>query len=237
MDEYTLDQKIVPGILTDTIRDIEVCVSLVRDTSKLVQLDICDGKYTAHSTWPYSGKNIQEYEDILMQDDGLPFWESVNYELDLMVENAHTLFFSDWIQLGPSNIIFHLDAEHPQSLLEFFQNLDPFYFETMKIGIAINTDTDVEKLAPFIEYINFVQCMGIDHIGMQGEQFSDKAIEQIKKVRELAPNIDITIDGGITRNVLKKLKEYNLARFVVGSTIFTSADAEETIRELEQILN
>ncbi len=237
MDEFTIQQKIIPGILTDNLRDVEVCVSLVQHACKLVQLDICDGIYTDRATWPYSQKNLEEYEEILMQDAGLPYWESVNYELDLMVKNAHTLFFSDWLLLGPTNIVFHLEAEDPASFLEFIQNLDQFYFETMKIGIAINTDTDVELLAPFVEYISFVQCMGIDHIGAQGEQFSDKAIEQIKKVRELKPDIDITIDGGMTRNAIKKLKECNIARFVVGSTIYTSADQEETIRQLEEILN
>ncbi len=232
-----IEHKIVPGILVDSYQNIQTCVGLVKDAVKLVQLDVCDGIYTAHKTWPYSQKNLEEYEEILMQDAGLPYWDSANYELDLMVKNAHTLFFSDWLLLGPSNIVFHLEAEDRESFLEFLQNLDPFYFETMKIGIAINTDTDVELLAPFIEYISFVQCMGIDHIGVQGEQFSDKAIDQIQRVREIAPNIDITVDGGITFNTLKKLKQYNIARFVVGSTIYTSADQEETIRQLEEILN
>ncbi len=237
MDEYTIEQKIVPGILTDNLRDIEVAVSLVRDTVKLVQLDICDGLYTDHPTWPYSQKNLEEYQDILMQDSGLPFWESVNYELDLMVKNAHTLFFSDWILLGPTHIVFHFEAEDRSSLLDFFENLDPFYLETIKIGIAINTDTDVDTLVPFIPYISFVQCMGIDRIGVQGEQFSDTTIHQIEKVRTIAPEMPITVDGGITRNVLKKLKPYNIQRYVVGSTIYTSADAEETIKELEEIIN
>jgi pentose-5-phosphate-3-epimerase len=232
-----MEEKITPGILTDNLRDIEVSVSLVRDTVKLVQLDICDGVYTEHPTWPYSQKNLEEYQDILMQDNGLPFWEQVNYELDLMVKNAHTLFFSDWILLGPSHIIFHFEAEDRASLLDFFENLDPFYLETIRIGIAINTDTDVDLLAPFSPYISFVQCMGIDRIGVQGEHFSDKALSQIQAVHALLPDMDITVDGGITKNVLKKLKELNISRCVVGSTIFTSADPEETIKELEEIIN
>lgn len=234
--EETLAHKIVPGILVEDYQSIEISAGLVKDAVKLVQLDICDGIYTERATWPYTRKDLDAYEDILMQDAGLPYWDSVNYELDLMVKNAHTLFFSDWLPLGPSHIVFHLEAEDRVSFLDFLQNLDPFYRETISIGVAINTDTDTELLRDFIDHISFVQCMGIDHIGVQGEQFSDTVLSQIEKVRALAPHITITVDGGITKNALKRLKDSGVSRFVVGSTIYTSADKGEIIRELEEIL-
>ncbi len=228
--------SIVPGVLVQNYLDIQTQVGQVAELVPLVQLDICDGVFVKNKTWPYTGRDMRAYQDILNEDDGLPYWEQVNYELDLMVKNAHTQFFTDWIKLGPTHIVFHLEAEEPVEFLSFLDKLEPFYKETIKLGIAIETDTDVERLRPYIPHIAYVQCMGIDSIGSQGEPFSEKAIEQIKRVKELFPEMPITVDGGVNERVLKELAQYHLTRYVVGSALFKSFDLESTIHEFKHIV-
>jgi ribulose-phosphate 3-epimerase len=229
--------KIVPGVLAATILDIRTHVGQVIEYVPLVQLDICDGLFVQNKTWPYSGSDMRFYNDILNEDDGLPYWNEVNYELDLMVKDAHKKFFTDWIKLGPTHMVFHVEAESHDAFLVFLETLEPFYKETVKIGLAIETQTDIEVLRPFIPHISYIQCMGIDAIGKQGEPFSQKAIEQIKQIQSVYPEVPVTVDGGVNERVLKELAQYNLARYVVGSALFRSFDTHGTISEFENIVS
>jgi ribulose-phosphate 3-epimerase len=230
--------KIVPGILEEKLIDIKTKVGLIKDYVSLIQLDICDGLYTKKTTWPYSMDSVGEYNDILQEKDGLPFWIEVNYELDLMVLNAHKKFFSDWIKLGPSKIIFHFDAEEDkESFLNFLRDLDPFYKETIDIGIAIKSNTDISNLSDFIPYVSYIQFMGILNIGMQGQKFDENIIEKVREVKEKFNDLKVTIDGGVNINSIDYLLNLGISRYVSGSYIFKSFDLEETIQELDLKVN
>lgn len=232
-----MQSNIVPGILVQNYLDIQTQVGQVLEVAPLVQLDICDGVFVQSKTWPYTSKDMHAYQKIINEEDGLPYWSQVNYELDLMVKNAHAQFFTDWLKLGPTHIVFHLEAEDPARFLSFLENLEPFYKETIKIGIAIEVDTDPERITPFIEHISYIQCMGIETIGLQGQIFSQKAIEQIEKIHTLFPEVPITVDGGINEFVLKVLAPHNISRYVVGSALFKSFDLDKTIIEFNDIIS
>ena len=66
-------------------------------------------------------------------------------------------------------MIFHVEAETENDFKEFLESLDPYYKDNVGIGLAIDTTTDISKLEPFINLVDFVQCMGIEHDGFQGE--------------------------------------------------------------------
>lgn len=227
---------IVPGILQDSFVSIQTHVGLVKDFVSHVQLDICDGIFVQKATWPYAFKDTAIYSDIIEEGDGLPYWQDVNYELDLMVENAHKKFFTDWIKLGPSRVVFHFEAEDTASFVLFLQNLDLFYKETIQIGVAINITTDPKVLAPIINDISFVQCMGIEKIGVQGAPFDNRVIEHIQNIHTLYPDTKITVDGGVNFSSIKELQKLPISRYVVGSVLYTSFDLEGTINELRGLV-
>ncbi len=227
---------IVPGILQDSFIGIQTHVGLVKDFVSHVQLDICDGIFVQKATWPYAYKDTDIYYTIVEEGDGLPSWQDVNYELDLMVENAHKKFFTDWIKLGPSRIVFHFEAEDTASFVEFLHTLDIFYKETIEIGVAINTQTHPEVLRPIIDSVAFIQCMGIETIGVQGAQFDNRVIEQVNKIHTLYPQTPITIDGGVNFSSIKELHKLPISRYVVGSALYTSFDLEATIEEFRGLV-
>jgi len=169
----------------------------------------------------------------MAEEEGLPYWEDINFELDLMVKNAHKSF-DKFLKFGPSKIIFHIEAED-EGFKDFLTAIDPYIREGIQIGIAINTTTMIEKLAPIINSIDFIQCMGIEHIGVQAEAFDDRVLGQIQKLKILYPEIEISVDGGVNLETAPQLKEAGADRLVVGSAIFNSEDISETIWELKEI--
>lgn len=224
--------KIIPAILPQSFEEIKTKIAQVKHSAKLIQIDICDGVYVPSRTWPFIGeKDI--FEKILLQDEGMPFWQEVDIELDLMVKNAHKKFL-DYIALGPTRMIFHLGAED-STFLDFLKNLDEFYKHNLQIGIAINPTTEITLLLPFVPHIQFVQCMGIEHPGVQGAASDVRVFDQIKKLRQEYPSLPISVDGSVSFKNIDHFLGLGVENLVVGSAIFKTENPEETYLDLDDI--
>jgi len=224
--------EIIPAILAKDFEELREHISQVIGLAKIVQIDICDGIFVSSKSWPYP-EDIN-FAKIMAEEEGLPFWEEVDFELDLMVQDAR-FSFDKFIKLGAKRLIFHAEAEDLGELNEFIEAIDPYTRESIQIGIAINTTTSIEKLAQLIFHIDFVQCMGIEHIGQQGQPFDERVLDQIKALKILYPELEISVDGGVNLITAPHLLKAGANRLVVGSALFKSDDIEETLREFKNL--
>lgn len=237
--------EIIPAILSKNYADLKNKISLVRGIAPIAQIDICDGAFVKSITWPFFGKNDddtfldndldQHFRRILNEQEGLPFWEDIDFELDLMVLNA-VENFDIYAKLGPRRIIFHLEAiGDTEEFKHFLEGIDTYTRDIIEIGVAINPDTPVEQIFPIVNSVDFIQCMGIEHIGKQGEEFSDKCLEQIKKLIEKFPDLIISVDGGVNLQNALKIIEVGATRLAVGSALFNTNDIIGTVEQFKQI--
>jgi len=226
--------KIIPAILPLRYYDIPNAVPKVSGAVDTIQIDFVDGHFATNRTWPFNNKNEDKLQELLDQAEGLPEWETMNYEFDLMVkdplEHIDTL-----MSLGPSKIIFHLGSFDEKQMLHYFDTLPLIIKDVMAYGIAVGIDTDLARVAPYIEYIDTIQCMGIAHIGFQGQPFDMRAVEQVRTAKMLYPDKMISVDGGVTRESAVLLAQAGADSLVVGSTVFQNSDPEGTIRELKRL--
>lgn len=223
--------EIIPAVLAKDYNDLRNKIANFVNVAKLVQIDICDGKFVESISWPMQPYDMQSVAPILKEEEGLPYWEDLDFEFDLMVKDAIKQF-DFFVRLGAKRIIFHLEAEDPKELKDFINSIDPYTRETLQIGIAINTTTELEKLYPFINSIDFVQCMGIEHIGFQGESFDERVLQQIRKLKEEYSDIIISVDGSVNEDTAPLLVEAGADRLVAGSVLIRSFNVKETIKEL-----
>ena len=229
--------EIIPAVLPQTFKDIEQAVDMVHEIAPTIQLDFCDGKYVESKTWWFNGKDIQKKDSIIAEEDGLPFWDSTNYEFDLMIADPLSQI-DTFIALGPSKIIFHKKSVSVEALLAYFESLPEVVRQMISFGIALQLDDDPADIAPLVPYLRRVQCMGIEHIGTQGQPFTDKVIAQVKKVQELyGETIRISVDGGVGAEHIPALVAAGARRLVVGSAVFHSIDPHGTIEMLQKIAN
>ena len=237
--------EIIPAILPKDYEDLKNKISLVKGVCDLVQIDICDGIYVKSLTWPFLARemeaNVNEAEldynfrKILNEEEGLPFWEEVDFELDLMVEDA-VENFDIYTKLGPKRIIFHIGAIGVlEDFQHFLEGMDPYVRDTMKIGVAISPSKSVEQIFPLINYIDFVQVMGIDHEGAQGEEFDPKCIEHIKNLRQKFPDLVISVDGGVDLETAPALIRAGASRLTIGSAIWSTDDVIGTIESFRNL--
>jgi len=239
--------EIIPAILPRNYEDLKNKIALVRRLVPVVQIDICDGVFVKSITWPFisAGKRqdlenskrscLEEaeldphFQRILNEKEGLPFWEDVDFELDLMVKNPIENF-DVYLKLGARRIVFHFESiEDGDKFQQFLEGIDPYIRDTVSIGLALNIGTPIAKIFPLVPLVEFVQVMGIDVIGVQGEDFDSKCLETIKTLKEKFPDLTVSVDGGVDLETALSLTDLGADRLVVGSAIFNSDDIIETI--------
>jgi len=239
---------IIPAILPKNYEDLKNKIALVRGVVPIVQVDICDGIFVKTATWPFSSRaksrneveflnnDLDEhFRRILNEEEGLPFWEDIDFELDLMVANA-VENFDIYAKLGPRRIIFHLEAVgNLEEFQHFLEGVDTYVRDAIQIGVAISPDASVKQIFPLVNSVDFVQVMGILHEGIQGEEFDPKCLNQIKKLKEKFPDIIISVDGGVDFETAPKLIEAGADRLVIGSAIFNTDDIIGTVERFKQI--
>jgi ribulose-phosphate 3-epimerase len=249
--------EVIPAILPKNYEDLKNKIALVRGIAPIVQVDICDGNFTRSLTWPFLVKakeNLENnsedgggeedfmensfdlhFQKILNEEEGMPFWEDVDFELDLMVANA-VENFDVYTKLGPKRIIFHIEAVGDlEEFKNFLEGIDMYIRDAINIGVAMNPSTPLEDLFPLISHIDFVQCMGNDEIGYNGVELDEAVYERIKILREKYPEVPIAVDIGVNFETASRLVEAGATKLVSGSAIFNSDDIISTIEEFRNL--
>lgn len=230
--------EIIPAILAKDYEDLKNKISLIRGHVSVAQIDICDGIFTTSMTWPYSAPSQatdEHFKGILNEQEGLPFWEDVDFELDLMVVDAVSNF-DIYIKLGARRIIFHLEAVGDlEEFKNFLEGIDTYVRDTIELGVAINPATPIEKIFPLANNIDFVQFMGSDDIGHSGVKLDENVYEKIKNLREKYHDLPIAIDIGVNSETAPILIEAGATKLVIGSAIFNSSDIIGAIEEFKSL--
>ncbi len=226
--------EVIPAVLAKDISDLRNKIANFVSVSRIVQIDMCDGHFVPSRSWPMDKNDAASVAPILEEEEGLPYWDSLDFEFDLMVKDAIKQF-DFFVRLGAKRIVFHLETENEKDLKDLISSMDLYTRENIELGIAINIGTEIEKLEPFINSIDFVQCMGIEHIGFQGEPFDNKVIDQIKNLKSKYPDLVISVDGSVNEETAPLLVEAGAERLVIGSALMRSFDLKETIREFEEL--
>lgn len=228
---------IIPAVLPKNYEDMKNKIALVRGVVPIVQIDICDGVFVSSKTWPFSTGGFEDFNfiKIMNEEEGMPFWEDIDFELDLMVSDAvHN--FDIYTKLSPKRMVFHIEAVGDlEEFKHFLEGMDVYIRDAIQIGVAINTTTPIEQIFPLVNHVDFVQCMGIEHIGFQGQEFDERVLSQIKILKEKYPDLIIAVDGGVNFETVKELSDVGTERVIAGSVIFKSEDIRETISELESL--
>lgn len=228
--------EVIPAILPKNYENLKNDVALVRGVVPLVQIDICDGIFTKSRTWPFLGGDFDiHFKAIMNEEEGMPFWEDIDFELDLMVADA-VENFDIYTKLGPKGIIFHIEAVgNLESFKDFVEGIDMYIRDSMKIGVAINPSTELEKIFPIVSHVDFVQCMGNDTLGHHGVELDEKVLERIKILREKYPDLPIAIDIGVDQETAPALVEAGVTKLVSGSAIFNTDDIIDTVERFRNL--
>ena len=180
-----------------------------------IHVDIMDGKFVKNKTMPFSEmKNIYKYT-------------SKRLEVHLMVENP-SKYIPLYAELNTECIMFHIESSE-----DIIKNLELIKSFSIKCGLAINPDTKVNELLPYLPYLDQILVMSV-YPGEGGQSFILESENRIKEIKEMIKsynlNILIDVDGGICDTVLDKVVDADI--LTAGNYIISSDDYQAKITSL-----
>ncbi len=209
--------EIIPAILVKNREELLEKITAMEAHAERVHLDIADGIFVPNMT-------ILGFEEMESIDTNL------KTEVHLMVSKPENHIVR-WLETPADRFIFHIEATNKAQ-----EVIDAIKESEKMVGIALNPQTSIAKIEPFIDQIDFVHFMTVEP-GFYGSKFVDSVVEKIKDFHFYYPDKPIEIDGGVTLETAPKLIEAGAEMLAVGSYIWESKNQAEAIKKLKEITN
>jgi ribulose-phosphate 3-epimerase len=194
--------EIVPSILSaDAGRLAEQVKEAAHAGADRIQVDVMDGHFVPNLTF---GPLVVE---AVRKATNLPI------EAHLMVERPE-LFIEAFVKAGATLI--EVQVEATTSLYRTVMQIRELGAQA---GVAINPATPVEALREILPYIAIVNVMTVEP-GFGGQKFIPHSPEKIRRLRAMAPDIEIEVDGGIDSKSAPLVVKAGASVLVAGSSVF-----------------
>lgn len=198
------------------IQDDKEKIDQLNKCVDIMHFDVMDGKFTENKTISYT-KMKNNTIDVTKPKD-----------IHLMVEDIRK-YVNNYSKLKPDNITFHVECG------DVLNNINYIKKKGIDVGIAINPDTDVLAIVPYLDKVDLVLVMAVTP-GKGGQKFIDIShkIDYLRNYRE-ENNLDylIEVDGGINNITVDKVITADIV--VSGSYITDSNNYEKKVELLKKI--
>jgi len=194
--------EIVPSILSaDVTRLGDQVREAVAAGADRIQVDVMDGHFVPNLTFgPLVVEAVRRITDIPI-------------EAHLMVDRPE-LFIEAFAKSGATLI--EVQVESTTSL---YRTIDSIKELGADAGVAINPATSIEALREILPYISLVNVMTVEP-GFGGQKFIVHSPDKIRRLRSLAPDIEIEVDGGIDAQTAPLVVKAGATVLVAGSSVF-----------------
>lgn len=167
---------------------------------------------------------------------GMPVLASINDATEQFMD-AHLMvqepirYVEAFQKAGADYVTVHLEACE-----DVKTTLDKIHACGMKAGLAVNPETDVKELVPYLEDVEMILIMSV-HPGFGGQKFIPESLDKIREVRAMLNEknleIDIQVDGGIYVENVREVLDAGANVIVAGSAVFRGDAGENTAKFME----
>ncbi len=210
--------KIIPAILEKDWLEVEKKLKLVDGLTEYIQLDVSDGFFTLVETW----NNPSDLLNLELKS---------KLEIHLMVNDPFSNSkIEPWLAGSVGRIVVQAEV-----LNNNFKNIKDLLADKGKeIVLAFKTETPWAPYADMVQSAGRVLFLSVN-AGYQGGEFNESVLEKIKTLKQVMPNVNIEVDGGINLENISKLKELGVDSAVVGSAIFDSVNPKSVLSNIKNI--
>ena len=211
---------ITPSMLSSDLSELyNESLRMINAGADWLHMDIMDGMFVPNITF------------------GLPVLKSLRKKLPNIFLDCHLMIENPkkWIRRfaeTANSISFHIEAckniEYAKEVINIC------HLCNVKTGIALKPNTPISEITSLIPLIDYVLVMTVEP-GFSGQKFMKSCLLKIIELREMYPNLDIQVDGGINLETFKNCYYSGANIFVSGSYIFSSANPKKLIQEFRMI--
>lgn len=211
---------IVPALIPTSENDAKEILTRLQFSPE-VHLDVVDGKFTPHASWPYD----PEGQIVAIRH----LSDTYTLEVDLMVQEPLTAAV-DWIAAGADMLVFHCETISLENFKKFTK------FTHVSVGISCHGNTPIETVLEYAEYADYVQLMGIKEIGAQGQPFNREVLDAIQQIKDAYPEKLVSVDGSVNVDTIEAVAKAGADRLIVGSAITLESNPEAAHRTLSLLI-
>lgn len=207
--------RVIPAILAHSKEEFRDKVSRVRDLDAMVHIDVMDGEFVDNVTWA----DPEKIPGIM---------QSLPFEVHLMVMNPQE-HVKKWFDSGAIRVFFHIEAvKDPDIVISAAED------NAERLGVAINPDTVLSALDTALHSLHNVLAMGV-YPGRSGQEFLERALDNIKYVRRHNPDVVITVDGGVKPKNAARIRSAGANDIVMGSAITDATNPKEVYEKIQTL--
>lgn len=205
---------VAPSILSADFLRLGEAIHMVEESeAEWVHCDIMDGHFVPNISY------------------GIPVVKAVRpatkkvVDCHLMIEHPE-LYVGAFADAGADMITVHQEAcTHLDRQVAQIHDLG------CKAGVALNPATPVETLVDILHAVDMVLIMSVNP-GFGGQKFIPRALDKVRRLRSLAPDLLIQVDGGVNAETGAQLVAAGADVLVAGSYVFGAAEPREAIHSL-----
>lgn len=154
---------------------------------------------------------------------GMPVIETIRkvtkkiFDVHLMIVEPER-YVKEFAACGADSITFHLEAtEDADEIIDQIRSLG------CKVGMSIKPKTPVEVVRKYLSKLDMLLVMTVEP-GFGGQKYIPESTERIRQIRQMADeqgiDLDIQVDGGITKENVHVVLDAGANVIVAGSAIF-----------------
>jgi len=194
--------EIVPSILSaDFLRLGEQVREAEAAGADRIQVDVMDGHFVPNLTMgPAILKAVRSITKLPL-------------EAHLMVESPER-WVDAFAEAGADVILVQVE-----STTSLYRTVTAIKAAGARPGVVINPATSVESIREILPYVDQVLVMTVEP-GFGGQHFVPGSPEKVLRVRELAPDHDLEVDGGIDADTARLAVEAGANLLVAGSSVY-----------------
>lgn len=205
---------VAPSILSADFLRLGEAIQMVEESeAEWVHCDIMDGHFVPNISY------------------GIPIVRAVRpatkkvVDCHLMIEHPE-LYVEAFAAAGADMITVHQEA-----CVHLDRQVAQIHDLGCKAGVALNPATPVETLVDILHAVDMVLIMSVNP-GFGGQKFIPRALDKVRRLSALAPDLLIQVDGGVNAETGAKLVAAGADVLVAGSYVFGAEEPREAIHSL-----
>lgn len=204
--------KVSVSVLSSYDRLINAVKKVNNTSADFLHVDVMDGVFTDDVKFP-----LEVVKDLKVVS-------TKPLDVHLMVSDYETI--KKYAKLAPAYLTFHVEILNDNSIINEIKALG------IKVGLAINPETNVQKLFPYLDKIDLILFMSVEP-GKGGQVFKEDVLDKVNIIKDMVGDkIIISIDGGVNDRSIRLCKHAGCNMVVSGSFVTNSDNYNERINML-----